>query len=1208
MFLKIFAFELRYRLIRPATYLYFLILFLAGLFFTINGYMPVSEKTFVNSPFAIARLSIAISIFAMLISSAVMGVPVYRDLEHKTHTFFFSYPIGEREYLLGRFLGSFVVLILINLGLHLGIMIGAGLGPIAGLEEAERFGSFNFMYYLHAILVITIPNALFGGAIFFALVALTRNVFATYVACIILFTGYLLGINLVNDLDLKNVVDILDPFGFTAYNSATNYWTPVEQNVNLIPLEGNFLWNRILWLSVGLLIIVFAFTRFKFSSFLAVKSGKAKSKEQDTPVSISSKIPLSNLAYSTQTNFSHLFNLARLEFRNIVRDPYFFAILLGGVLFLILGGWLAFKTYGTPPLPRTYYMLELKTGEYFIFVFIIIVFYTGETVHRDKSVHFTQIFDALPIPNWVIYGSKFLALTGVAFLLVNIIWIVGIITQTMKGYFNYEFWMYFTDLYLIEFPSYMQFVMLAFIVHILVNSKFTGHIINVGIWVLIFSLQSFAELDYNMFFFGSKPGYLISDMNGFGHFGQPLFWFNFYWLSLGAVFLVLGNLFWNRGTDGGLKTRFQIARKRLNSLSLGSLAVFLLFFIGSGIFIYYNVSVLNTYRTAEQGRKRSAEYEKKYKKYEWVAQPKVVNAKVYVDLYPENRSVKAKGEFIVVNKTKEKIDSLHLTLGSPINYTVIEDLSIDGKKPKLVFEDEDYKYSIYKLPQTMTPGDTLKMEVVVKAENRGFTNSGYNQAVVGNGSFLNTSVFPTFGYNAGIELSSDKYRKKYDLPEKEYTQPPQDDPKGLETLLFNDDADFVTFEAVVSTSPDQIAIAPGYLQKEWEEGGRKYFHYKMSDQINFFANFSSAKYEVFKDVWKGKKGEEVNIEIFHHPGHEYNLDRFMKAVKKSFDYYTKYFSPYQFRQMRILEFPRYATFAQSFPNTVPYAESFGWVGDFSDPDDTDYSFVVTSHEVAHQWWAHQLSPSFTRGANQISESMAEYSSLMVLKHEYGVDAMQEFLKYELDSYLRGRANEGKFEETLLDNDTRAYVWYRKGGLVLYALQDYIGEERLNKAFSKFLKEAAFKQNPPFPTSGDWYEYIKEVTPDSLQYLVKDCFEKITLYENRILEATYEPLDNDKYKVRLKVNAQKIYYDKFGKEAERAKGKDLIEIGIFTDDDKNKLGMTKKVPLYLKKHWLKPGEQTLEFVVKGKPVKAGIDPYNKLIDRVSDDNIKAVEEL
>ena len=282
------------------------------------------------------------------------------------------------------------------------------------------------------------------------------------------------------------------------------------------------------------------------------------------------------------------------------------------------------------------------------------------------------------------------------------------------------------------------------------------------------------------------------------------------------------------------------------------------------------------------------------------------------------------------------------------------------------------------------------------------------------------------------------------------------------------------------------------------------------------------------------------------------------------------------------------------------------MGDFHDPDKTDYAYYVTAHEVAHQWWGHQIMPSRTRGANQISETMAEYSALMVLKERYGPDAMPKFLKYALDQYLRGRANEDKFEATMLDNDTRSYVWYQKGSMLMYALQDYLGEARVNQAMNDYMKAARFRQSAPFTNSLEWYGFLKAATPDSLKSWLTDNFEKLTLYDNRITKAEAKAIGNGKYTVTLHVKTATEYYDKTGKELAKGKAPLLVDIAVLTTDGKNKDGLTTKVPLYMQKHSLTPGEHVIEVTVKGKPVKAGIDPYNKLIDRVSDDNLVNVD--
>jgi ABC-2 type transport system permease protein len=1218
MLKEIFWFELRYRITRPATYIYFLIFFLLsymGIAWDNLSIGGTSEKVFKNAPIVIYNYLCILSIFGTMVSSAVMGVPIFRDKEHKTDNYFFSFPISENGYLLGRFLGSFIVLFFIFLSIHLGIFLGSTLGPVFGSIEAERVGAFNFMHYLQPTLLLLIPNLLFTGTIFFALVALTRNIFAAYAGGLLLFVAYLLSSELASDLEYKTLVDILDPFALNTMQNATKYWTVSEQNELLIPFAGNMMWNRILWVGFSLALLVTTLVRFDFRRFLAGSPKKEKaSKGEVTTSAVPVSLPKVAQQFTTGAYLQQMWQLAKMEFRNVVTDVYFIAIMGGAVIFLFIDNWFGNPTYGTPSLPLTYYMLETKDNNYVIFVFIIIIFYTGEMVAREKTLKFSNISDAFPVPNWLPYASKFLALAKICIVLATSVMVVGVINQALHGYFNFEFGMYFTELYLLTFPFYLQLAALAFIVHILVNQKFLGHFIVIAIWVGLIGLR-IGGINYRMFHFGSTPDYIISSMNGFGHFMEGQFWFNLYWIGLSMLLLVIGNLFWNRGIETGLKNRLKMAKDRLRQPAVLGLVAAALVWAGAGSVVYYNISVLNNYRHVDTVRDAQAEFEKSYKHLERVLQPKIVDVKLYADLVPEERHLVARTVSLMTNKGNQPIDTLYINAPA-----TLKSLKINGKELAPIYrdslmtrhpvEDADGQPAVrgfawYLLQPALAPGDTVEMEVLMETKPKGFANGGISREVVYNGTFVGGAL-PSFGY-PGDMLNSDKERKKRDLPEKKYSQPPQDDEWGLNNLLFNDDADYITFEAFLSTAPDQIAISPGYLQREWEEGGKRYFHYRMDAEMDLFFNIVSARYEVARDVWKGPDGREIRIEIYYHPGHDRNLDRFISSVKASMDYFNKNFTPYQYDQMRILEFPRYASFAQSFPNTVPYSEAFGWVGDFSDPDNTDYAFYVTSHEVAHQWWGHQVTPSNTRGANQLSESLAEYSALMVMKNEYGENAMQKFLRYALDRYLVGRSYESKFEETLLNNDTRSYVWYQKGSMVMYALADYIGEEALNRGLKNFLDTAAFRPTGPFATTGEFLPYLYDVTPDSLKYYVEDSWEKICLYENRAMEASYEKLADDNYKVTMKVNTKKIYYDGLGKEISEGQGPDLIELGIFAEDTKNDQKMTVKAPLYLQKHWLAPGEHTLEFTVKEKPVRAGIDPYNKLIDRVSDDNLIRVEE-
>ena len=65
--------------------------------------------------------------------------------------------------------------------------------------------------------------------------------------------------------------------------------------------------------------------------------------------------------------------------------------------------------------------------------------------------------------------------------------------------------------------------------------------------------------------------------------------------------------------------------------------------------------------------------------------------------------------------------------------------------------------------------------------------------------------------------------------------------------------------------------------------------------LNFYS-YLSARYVVKKDHWN-----DVAIEIYYDPSHPYNVDRMIYAIKKSLDYFTANFGPYQHKQVRIID-------------------------------------------------------------------------------------------------------------------------------------------------------------------------------------------------------------------------------------------------------------------------------------------------------------------
>jgi hypothetical protein len=986
----------------------------------------------------------------------------------------------------------------------------------------------------------------------------------------------------------------------------TRYWSIADKNERLLPLAGVLLQNRLLWLAVGLTVLALAYRRFAFGHALPERARRgaapvdlAPEERLATPGQL--RLPRVARAFGARARLAQFASIASRAFMGIVRNRYFVAIVGAALLFLVFTAHQAGNIFGTPTWPVTYQTEELLSGTFGIFVLAVITFYAGELVWEERDVHVNQIQDATPVPTSITFLAKLAALIAVIALVLAIMLICGIVMQAAKGYFNFEIGLYLKTLFGIRLVDYVLLVVLAMAIHVLVNHKYVGHFL-----VLLFyvgtALLPQLGLDHNLYAYGSDGGMTYSDMNRFGPYLGPLAWWKLYWAAFAILLALLSNLLWVRGQETLPGWRMHLARLRFTRPLRAMSAVASLGFIGLGGFIFYNTNVLNEHRTAADQRRLRAEYERRYKRFEGAPQPEITAVRVAVDLFPRERAARVRGSYVLRNRDSVAIDTVHLRLSHDMRARLV---AFD-RSAQRVLDDRPHDYAMYRLATPLAPGDSLVLRFDLERNPRGFANRVADPAIAENGSFIASDrLVPGIGYARSAELEDDDERKKEGLAPRARLRPPEDRAARMHTYV--DNAGWVTFDATVSTSPDQIAIAPGYLQREWTADGRRYFHYTMDAPILNFYAFQSARYGVKRDVWTRPTPEaapaDVAIEVYYHPGHEYNLDRMIRSVKRSLDYFTANFGPYQHRQVRIIEFPRYAQFAQSFPNTIPYSESIGFIARIRDANDIDYPFYVTAHEVAHQWWAHQVIGGEVQGSTMLSETLAQYSALMVMEKEYGPTQMRKFLEYELDRYLFGRSTERKKEQPLALVEDQPYIHYRKGSLAMYALRDYIGEDKLNGALKRFVRATRF-QSPPYTTSRELLDTLAAVTPDSLRYVLDDLFERITLYELRTDSATVTRAADGQWVVDVAIDAKKLYADSLGRETEAAMS-DWIDIGVYADTGRGRA--TGSAPVYLRKHRIASGPQRIQVTVDRKPTRAGIDPLHKLVDRQTSDNVRAVKE-
>lgn len=1192
MLFHILRFELAYQLKRP-------LFWLVAFFFAFMTFGATSSDSVQiggaigninrNAPWVIVQMLTIMSAIGTFITTIFVAGSILRDFDFKTHELFFSRPVKKRDYLLGRFAGGYLV----SCGAFLGTAAGMLLGSLMPWVDPERLGPFMASPYVFALGVMALPNLLFFACVFFSLASLNRSMLVTYLGLVGFFALYSISGVMLSDLDNQDLAALLDPFGMGALQQATKYWTIVERNSMVPEISGVLLYNRLLWVGIGFAVLAFALARFQTTAAPRARKWRWpwRRKRQEAPDAPAlTHRPAVHRDFSTATAFRQFLHQTRSEVVGVLKSVPFLIILAFGLFNLIGSSGFIDRIFGTPVYPVTQLMLRSIQGAYVFLLVIIITFYSGELIWRERSLKVSEVFDTMPTPNWVYLGAKLVAqlVVVLAFVTVGILATIGI--QIYRGFYHFELGVYAQGFLVIVIP-FLLICFLASFLQVASGNKFIGYLLMI-LYLISNAVLASLDFDHNLYSYAGAPNAPYSDMNGYGHFVQPLFWFYLYWAIAAAALTAFAVLLWVRGTDTAWKARLRIARDRFQGPIRVAIPALLLGFAIVGAWIFYNTNVLNEYVPSDKGEERQADYEKKYRQYKDVALPRVTDVLVDVDIFPAERRVEARGRYLLVNRNPDPLEEIHVGIPPRVQVN-----SLDLPPHSETLRDEVHGYAIYRLEEPLAPGEEIEMRFDLTVENPGFVNNGSDTSIVHNGTFFNNrQYFPSFGYNEGAQLVDRNLRRKHDL-EPVHRMARVDDLFARRNTYIASDSDWIRFETTVSTSPDQIAIAPGYLQKEWTEGNRRYFHYKMDAPILHFYSYLSADYQVRRDSWR-----DVAIEIYYQEGHEYNVDRMIDSIKKSFDYFTTHFTPYQHRQMRILEFPRYASFAQSFPNTVPFSESIGFIARLDDDEEAlDYPFYVTAHEVAHQWWAHQVIGGNVQGSTMLSETFSQYSALMVMEKEYGKEKMRRFLKRELDNYLQNRGGELVEEMPLVLVENQGYIHYRKGSLIMYALRDYIGEEALNRALSSYAQAVRF-QDPPYTHSLEFMDYLRREVPEDQEQLLADLFEHITLFENQVQEATYAERPDGKYDVTLEVKARKVRADGQGVETE-VPIDDWIDVGVFGESEVD--GETEETVLFLEKRHVTQAEHTFEIVVDDKPVRAGIDPYNKLVDRNSDDNRKKV---
>lgn len=1189
-FWQIFRFEFAYLVRRISTWLYLMVLLLFTL--VMNVLTTPGDGVYSNNTLHIIGITVIGGLIWLVMGASIAGEAAARDVKMRMHLLTFTTPVSKFHYLSGRFFAAFAVNSLLVLSLPVGVLLSFYL---PGVDQGELL-PFRPWVYLSVYLLIALPNAFIATALQFSFAVLSRQVMTSYLASLFLaIVAQVIAMAVAKLFGNWDLVKLLDPIGVAGIiGSELATWTPTEKNTRLVTLEDMFLWNRILWLGVAAGLLWLSYLRFSFTNSVTkswLYRYKWRSKIQlETPANYTIvkvnaiSVPQVQRNFGISTRLHQVFTIAWASFKKIAMHPI--GLTLVGVVSLISAvfGNRIMTHFEIPLMPTTQQVLDYMTnpvghlGTPWVIIPLLIIYFVSDLVWQERDANVNDVADSAPVPDSVLFTGKFLGLSFIIVAWMAMMMAGGIGMQLSLGYDKFEIRLYLQILFGLQLVDYLLFALLALVVHVVVNQKYMGYLVMLLIFIFM-AFPSLFKVEHNLLIFGADTGWWYTDMRGFGPTIGPWLWFKTYWIAWVLLLSIAATLVWARGREQKFKHRLQLARRKFTRSTkvVAIIGAFLLLILGS--FIFYNTNVLNAYQSSSDINKQKAEYEKRYGKYRNIPQPQLTSTKLYIELYPNRQEVKILAAYTLVNKDTVPIDAIHISSKLGI---VPSNVSFN-RQADAVQIDKELGHQIYALKQPLQPGDSLQLNFVIHDKQEGFHNSGTNPLIVKNGTyFTNYDLLPVLGYQRYKEINDPVNRKKLKLTARPsipslYDQEARKKPFSI---------DQTTLDVIIGTTKDEVAVAPGVLQRTWTDEDRRYFHYKTGLPIGNEYAILSGKYEVQESKWK-----DVAIRIFYHPAHNQNIDRMLRSVKNTLEYYSEKFGTYPYKHLTIVERAGSTGGATADAGIIYYGEQYALMNPDDSPNGFDLPYYILAHEMAHQWWGMaRLTPAHVEGAGVLIEGLAVYSGMQVLEKNYGEGHLRQYVNYLHSSYEMPRS----LATASLLQANEEFLYYRKGGLAMYTLSKYIGKEKVNGALQNLLKKRT-SGVLPLPTTLDLFKELQMVTPDSLNYLLHDLFIENTYWRLKTKRFDVLQTKGSNWQVIMSVQAQKIVIDHTGKEIDVPMN-DWLEVGIYEEGK----GLNK--PLYLQMHRIHTGEQTIIVTVPRKPNRGGIDPNHLMIDLRLDDNM------
>ncbi len=1056
------------------------------------------KKAFVTSQFAVTQIMTVLSfgLYAFFVAAAA-GLSVIRDDEARALEILNSTPLRPTEYAWGKFLGVSGAFLLV-VAFHVALLI-LFLSVLPNADMQESRGPFALTNFLVPALVISVPSILFSAGVAFGIGTGTRRsilVFAAPIAVMMLCAFFLWSWSPAWLSESANrALMFADPAG-TRWLRET--YLEVDRgaefyNTQRVGWESLIVANRLFWLAVGLATTWWGVRRFART---ARASHRVSAAEVSTALASAAAAPLpvaltgaaASLATLQMTAAPHgwwatAWGGAKAEARELASRAglYLFVPLI--VLQLVGSSITLIGAFDTPLLLTPGQLAATQMQMMAVFVTLLLVFYGVESMERERATRLNAIHDTLPVNTGALLVGKLMAL-GVVWLVVAIAGVAAAaVLILVQGKVPFSFTPFLLMWGLLFLPTFLAFTTFVFATWSVVRNRYTAYAVALAAlagtaWATI-SGRSMWVFNWSLW-----TGVRWTDLGTLEFDRNALILNRLLWLSLAVAFWRVAVRWYPRTARDTVSLAHAFSGRQL-WLALRHASPFLLAPAVFGVMLARQVSLGPDGGRAEKMEK---DYWKKNlatfaeAPFPWL---KDVDIDVTIDAAAQRFAVA--GSYLIRNQRDTTLRQLALTVGrwEQMHWTV------DGDS---IVPDTASALYLFRLKRPLGPSDSVRIGFSytgdVSAPTKG--SGGAGEFIIPSGVVMTNfgpRWFPYVGYIADIGVDKDNRFEPRQYPDDWYV--------GTTPAIFGSQLP-TTVRTRITVPKDFTANGVGELVADSVHGDTRTVTWQTEEPVMAF-NIIAGRYEV-------KRG--AGTALFYHPAHRYNVDEMLSAMNGARRWYGEWFGAYPWKTLKITEFPALSTYAQGFPTNISFSEDIGFLTK-SEPR-TQLAYMVSAHEIAHQWWGNMLQPGRGPGANLLSEGMAHFSTMLLIEQEKGARAALEIRQRFETRWEEGRRADAERTLYRIDGskDGDGVVTYEKAGWTFWMLAERMGRANALRGMKEFI--AKFRGTEDHAALEDLTAHLRGYASDTAAYddFVRQWFDSVSTLEYKVQRATTRRIATD----------------------------------------------------------------------------------------------------